>query len=430
MKKLIFLGWALIALLASGCSEDNSGAGEVSDGEDATPFLRLTEATEAKFSHYSFDEYPSYLYENFYLASSNCQEYCIFVTEDYNAKYTAEEIFELADEIKPAKEMCKCGISQTLSIPKIEKNQKVWVAVRNHDLYAVTSAMIGLVDSELGVEVSGISIPDPMDVVFKVLIKNATHAKYVVYDTASHTKEEAMEQLNEISTQPGSGKFFSYGTSMSAGRFNEEAHNHTYDISVNDIFMTMFMADPVINAHIYTIIIWAQNEDGEEVCASHTIKALGQPYIILGKGREHFYIDMDDSPNDSTTKYIDTTEEISIAYRNGQKVCWIVTDDLEKEFTAQEVFELSDNISDAKYMHCLVCNSDYVSIPKTDKPQRFWFAVSNELYFAVESRLVGALETEEDETTNTESGPFNVCAGEGFEEEEEVVIDMGGNDDK
>ena len=38
--------------------------------------------------------------------------------------------------------------------------------------------------------------------------------------------------------------------------------------------------------------------------------------------------------------------------------------------------------------------------------------------------------TEEDETTNTESGPFNVCAGEGYEEEDEVVIDMGGNDDK
>lgn len=403
MKKLIFLGWALIALLASGCSEDNSGAGEVSDGEDATPFLRLTEATEAKISHYSFDEYPSYLYENFYLAFSNCQEYCIFVTEDYNAKYTAEEIFELADEIKPAKEMCKCGISQTLSIPKTEKNQKVWVAVRNHDLYAVTSAMIGLVDSELGVEVSGISIPDPMDVVFKVLVKNAAKAKYVVYDTASHTKEEAIEKLNEISTQPGSGTFWFYDYFMAAGNLSKEAYSHTHDISVSDVLKSNLITDIVQNAHTYTIIIWAQNEDGEEVCASHTIKALGLPYIFLGKGREHFYIDMDDSPNDSTTKYIDTTEEISIAYRNGQKVCWIVTDDLEKEFTAQEVFELSDNVSDAKYMHCLVCDSDYVSIPKTDKPQRFWFAVSNELYFAVESRLVGALETEEGEENEDEA---------------------------
>lgn len=429
MKKLIFLGWALIALLASGCSDDNGVAAEEPDVDAATPVLHLTEAEEA-ISHYSFDEYPSYLYENFYLAFQGCQEYCVYVAEDYNAKYTAEEIFELADEIKPASEMCECGISQTLSIPKAEKNQRVWVAVRNHDLYAVESAWIGRVDKALGVDISGVSVPDPMDVVFKVLVKNAAKAKYVVYDTASHTKEEAIEQLNEISTLPESGTFWSYGYFMAAGNMSKEAYSHTHDISVSDVFMPNLITDIVQNAHTYTIIVWAQDENGEEIWASQTVKALGQPYIILGKGREVVYVDMDDSTEDSTTKYIDTTEEISIAYRNGQKVCWIVTDDLEKEFTAQEIFELSDNVSDAKYMRCLVCDSDYVSIPKTDKPQRFWFAVSNEIYFAVESRLVGALETEEDETTNTESGLFDVCSGEDYEEEEVVVVDMGGNDDK
>lgn len=99
------------------------------------------------------------------------------------------------------------------------------------------------------------------------------------------------------------------------------------------------------------------------------------------------------------------------------------------EYTAEEIFELADEVHRAIPM-CACGISTTLSVPKGKKAQRVWVAVRNENYFAVESRLVGALETEEDETTNTESGPFNVCAGEGFEEEEEVVIDMGGNDDK
>ena len=122
MKKLIFLGWALIALLASGCSEDNENK------ELDLPNFELIELGD----HHLFPNTPSCSYGNFGLAFYNGNEFCTFVSNDIEEEYTAEEIFELADEIHQAIPMCTCGISTTLSIPRLDtKHQKIWVAVRN-----------------------------------------------------------------------------------------------------------------------------------------------------------------------------------------------------------------------------------------------------------------------------------------------------------
>lgn len=132
MKKLAFLSWALLALLMVGCSEDNDNK------ELELPEFELIEMGD----HHLFPNTPSCSYGNFGLVFYNGNEFCTFVSNDIEEEYTAEEIFELADEIKPTGAIRICGVSNTESILRTYKQQRFWAAVRNDDGYAVKSAIV------------------------------------------------------------------------------------------------------------------------------------------------------------------------------------------------------------------------------------------------------------------------------------------------
>ncbi|MBE6213117.1 MAG: hypothetical protein E7131_00350 [Rikenellaceae bacterium] len=248
-------------------------------------------------------------------------------------------------------------------------------------------------DTTPSIEISGESIPSPMDVVFKVMIKNATKASYVIYDTTQHEQEEALGMLNYASKKEGA---VIDGFSLIAGNIPLEQTGATQDFSINDMllsksFLYITMGDDqMINNHLFSMIVRAQDENGDEVCVSHDIKALAQPSLYLSKGLS-VVVNMDNNTMEENS----TEENVAIAYKNSQYVCWFVTDDLEKEFTAQEVFEVAQNIAPAKQMGCLVCDAEEVLIEKTNKTQILWCAVSNDIYYAVKSYMIAPLDCSE-----------------------------------
>ena len=276
MKKLIFWSWALIALLASGCSEDNLEEQDVSDVEN---------------------------------------------------NYT--------DNLRP-----------------------------------------------LDIKVSGEANPLSIDIAFTFRIENAVSASYVIYDPERFSYEDIVQLDDFPLLQNGESL---YGISFSMSNYiapitvSLKALNECARKDVPPIF-------ELINGSTYSIVVKAKNANGEEQIATATTTLWGYPYLILRPGWNIAV------SNDELDRYdTEQTNYMCIGYYNCQEYCWIVTDDLNKYYTPNEIFEMADNIQPAKKMVCTLCDAIRIEIPRTENTQRVWVAIRNGDYYLTNYYTFGAI---------------------------------------
>lgn len=242
-----------------------------------------------------------------------------------------------------------------------------------------------------------------MEIKFTVSMQNAKSAKAIIFYSSKISQEQALEALENVTDTPVAEQDF-YA-------FPLDASQDVTEISVNDYLRIDFS----LRYGDYSVILLATDLNNEQHTATctQTIEAnRNLPYLNIGiisdipvvplrsepKNefiRDEEYFLFGSTPDEDITYYTETGAGCSgnnyqtyfLGYNRCDMTCSFLADDIDKEYTAEEVFDIAHNHRGARPM-CLCGISESVSINRADKPRRFWVAVSDGEYYIAKSRVI------------------------------------------
>ena len=260
----------------------------------------------------------------------------------------------------------------------------------------------------IAIDIQGEAIDYPMEVKFTVSMQNAKSAKAIIFYSSKISQEQALEALENVTDTPVAEQDF-YA-------FPLDASQEVTEISANDYLRIDFS----LRYGDYSVILLATDLNNEQHTATctQTIEANRDlPYLNIGviyddyilpdvdyqlrsepkneliRDEEYFWFGS--TPDEDITYYTETSaghsgndyQTFFLGYNRCDMTCSFLADDIDKEYTAEEVFDIAHNHRGARPM-CLCGISESVSIKRTDKPRRFWAAVSRDGYYIARSRVV------------------------------------------